>query len=125
MSAARRLAATLAAAGLLAPLAAREAAGTTAPGVERYQRVVVGAHALSVRATRIRGAGRNALIVVFEIRNESRVTRRFKVGYYRSAPIRPGQTLNASVAFRRPGPVACLATAPRHAPLRARFRIVA
>jgi hypothetical protein len=125
VSARHRLTVSLVTAALFAPALAHGAGGTTAPGVERYQRVVITDRGLSLRTPRIRGDLSAGLIVVFEIRNESRVARRFAVEHYRSAAIPPGATLNASVAFRRAGRVPCSATAARRAPLRASFRLAA
>jgi hypothetical protein len=97
---------------------------TTAPALERYQSVLLGPKMLTLTSKQVRGRKRATLIVVFEIRNTGRVARRFEVGYYRSPLIRPGMTLNASVAFSTAGKVVCRSTATHRKPLTASFRIV-
>lgn len=100
------------------------AAATTAPAFQRSERVELTAAHLRLSAARVPARHGLTLVVVFDIRNESRVTRRFAVGLYRSPPIRPGQTLNASVAFVKRGTVVCRALAADGRALRATFRIV-
>jgi hypothetical protein len=79
--------------------AAQARTHTTAPTIRYFDRVVLSDTGIKLHSSSVRTARGSVLVVVFQIRNSSKLARRFEIGSYRSPFVPAGKSRNYSVGF--------------------------
>jgi hypothetical protein len=84
---------------LAGAMTAQASTRTTAPTIRYFDRVILSDTGVKLHRSRVSTMKGSVLVVVFQIRNSSKLARRFEVGSYQSPFVPAGKSRNYSVGF--------------------------